>query len=75
LSALRGPAFDREYASNELAYHQTVNGAVAQTLIPSARNPQLKSLLENAAPIFQQHEQHAKRWSKTSTRPGRRTAT
>ncbi len=61
LSALRGAAFDREYAANELAYHQTVNGAVTRTLIPSARNPQLKSLLENVAPVFQQHEQHAQK--------------
>lgn len=59
LSALRGPAFDAEYIKNELAYHQTVNAALTQTLIPSAQNPQLKSLLQSAVPIFQEHQQHA----------------
>lgn len=59
LSALRGPAFDREYASNELAYHNTVNAAVTQTLIPNTQNPQLKSLLQSAVPVFVEHQQHA----------------
>jgi len=59
LSQLRGAAFDRAYAQNEVAYHQTVNNALETTLIPSASNPELKSLLETGLKIFQGHEQHA----------------
>src|SRR4029079_7569571 len=38
LSHLHGRSFDRAYAKNEVAYHKTVNGALADTLIPSANN-------------------------------------
>ena len=41
LAKLRGAAFDREYVNNEVAYHKTVNGALASTLIPSAHNSEL----------------------------------
>lgn len=59
LSALSGAAFDHEYISNEVAYHKAVNGALQTTLIPSASNPELKSLLETGLKIFQGHELHA----------------
>jgi putative membrane protein len=56
---LNGAAFDKAYAQNEVAYHQTVNGALQSALIPSAQNPELKSLLETGLKIFQGHQQHA----------------
>lgn len=56
---LSGAAFDKSYADNEVAYHKTVNGALESTLIPSAQNPELKSLLETGLKIFQGHQQHA----------------
>jgi putative membrane protein len=59
LAKLRGAAFDRAYADNEVAYHKTVNGALETTLIPSASNAELKNLLETGLKIFQGHEQHA----------------
>lgn len=59
LSKLDGADFDRAYVANEIAYHKTVNGALATTLIPSASNPELKSLLQTGLKIFQGHEQHA----------------
>lgn len=59
LSKLNGAAFDKEYINNEVAYHTTVNGAVETALIPSASNPELKSLLETGLKIFQGHQQHA----------------
>jgi putative membrane protein len=59
LAKMRGAAFDRAYANNEVAYHKTVDGALETTLIPSASNPELKSLLETGLKIFQGHEQHA----------------
>ena len=59
LSKLNGAAFDKAYAANEVAYHTTVNGALETTLIPSATNPELKSLLQTSLKIFQGHQQHA----------------
>ena len=59
LAQLDGAAFDRAYAQNEVAYHQTVNKALETTLIPSASNPELKDLLSTGLKIFQGHEQHA----------------
>ena len=59
LAKLSGVAFDKAYIDNEVAYHKTVNGALENTLIPSASNAELKSLLQTGLKIFQGHEQHA----------------
>ena len=59
LSKLKGAAFDRAYMNNEVAYHKTVNGALASTLIPSAHNAELKSLLETGLTLFKEHQAHA----------------
>jgi putative membrane protein len=59
LSKLNGAAFDKAYIDNEVAYHKTVNGALQNTLIPSASNQGLKDLLTTGLKIFQGHEQHA----------------
>jgi len=59
LSKLSGAAFDKAYVANEIAYHKAVNGALETQLIPSATNPELKSLLQTGLKIFQGHEQHA----------------
>ena len=59
LSKLKGAAFDREYVNNEVAYHKTVNGALASTLIPSAHNAELKSLLQTGLTLFKEHQAHA----------------
>jgi putative membrane protein len=59
LTKLSGAAFDKAYVDNEVAYHKTVNDALAKTLIPSSQNSELKSLLETGLKIFQGHEQHA----------------
>jgi putative membrane protein len=59
LSKLSGAAFDKAYAQNEVAYHQTVNGALETTLIPSAKNGELKNLLETGLKLFQEHQKHA----------------
>jgi putative membrane protein len=59
LSKLNGAAFDKAYVANEVAYHKTVNGALESTLIPSANNGELKSLLQTGLKIFQGHQQHA----------------
>jgi putative membrane protein len=59
LAKLNGAAFDKAYIANEVAYHKTVNDALASTLIPSASNAELKSLLQTGLKIFQGHLQHA----------------
>ena len=59
LAALSGSAYDKAYVANEVAYHKTVNGALSDTLIPSAQNAQLKSLLETGLKLFQSHQMHA----------------
>ena len=59
LAKLNGADFDRAYVSNEAAYHKTVNGALETTLIPSANNAELKSLLQTGLKVFQGHQQHA----------------
>ena len=59
LAKLSGAAFDKAYVDNEVAYHKSVNDALKTALIPSARNGELKSLLETGLKIFAGHEQHA----------------
>jgi putative membrane protein len=59
LGALKGADFDKAYAQNEVAYHQTVNSALEKTLIPGANNAELKALLQTGLKLFQGHEQHA----------------
>jgi len=64
LSHLSGSAYDRAYVANEVAYHNTVNGALEKTLIPSADNAELKSLLETGLTLFREHEAHAEHVAK-----------
>jgi putative membrane protein len=59
LRKLKGAGFDREYVRNEVAYHKTVNAALKSTLIPSAQNAELKSLLQTGLALFQEHQMHA----------------
>ncbi len=60
LEKLSGAAFDRAYVDHEVVYHQQVLDAVDKTLIPSAQNAELKSLLEAVRPAFVAHLEHAK---------------
>ncbi len=59
LEALDGAAFDKAYVENEVAYHKSVNSALAKILIPSAENKELKSLLETGLTLFKEHQMHA----------------
>lgn len=56
---LRGAAFDKAYAENELAYHQAVNALVEDTMIPNIDNAEVKALFEQGLEIFKAHEHHA----------------
>jgi putative membrane protein len=65
LQKLSGAAFDKAYAENEVGYHKTVDGALQNTLIPSANNADLKALLTTGLKIFEGHEQHAEHLAKS----------
>lgn len=59
MAKLTGHDFDKSYAQNELAYHQTVNHVVADAFIPNVENADLKALLGQALDTFKAHEKHA----------------
>ena len=65
LNALSGRAYDRAYLQNEVAYHKAVNGALESTLIPSAKNGELKALLNTGLTLFREHQAHAEHVAKT----------
>ena len=62
---LSGKAFDKAYVANEVAYHAQVNGALKDTLIPNARNAELRALLESGLALFTEHQHHAEQLAKT----------
>ena len=59
MSQLRGAAFDRRYAENELGYHKAVNDLVENAFIPNIENGEVKALFEAGLKIFKAHEGHA----------------
>lgn len=60
LRKLKGKAFDKAYVDHEVTYHQAVIDAVDKTLLPSAKNADLKALIEKVRPALVQHLEHAK---------------
>jgi putative membrane protein len=60
LKALKGADFDKAYIDHEVDYHQAVLDAVDKTLIPGAKNEELKALLVKTRPAFLAHLEHAK---------------
>ena len=60
LKKLKGAAFDKAYVDHEVAYHQAVLDAIDKTLIPSAKNAELKGLIEKVRPAIAAHLEHAK---------------
>lgn len=59
LAGLSGMAFDKAYVDNEVSFHRRVNEALSETLIPHARNAELKALLERGLALFREHQAHA----------------
>jgi putative membrane protein len=60
LRTLSGAAFDKAYVDHEVVYHQQVLDAIDQTLIPGAKNEELKALLVKVRPAISAHLAHAK---------------
>jgi len=56
----KGGDFDKAYVDQEVAYHQAVIDAIDKTLIPNAKNAELKDLLQKSRPAFVAHLDHAK---------------
>ena len=61
LKSLKGAAFDKAYIDHEVAYHDQVLEALDKTLIPGAKNEELKALLVKVRPAFVAHRDHAKK--------------
>ncbi|MBB5414601.1 putative membrane protein [Paraburkholderia atlantica] len=60
LKTLAGASFDKAYIDHEVTYHESVIDALDKTLIPSAKNDELKALLVKVRPAFVAHLEHAR---------------
>jgi putative membrane protein len=60
LKKLKGKEFDKAYVDQEVSYHQAVLDAIDKTLLPSAKNAELKDLITKVRPAIQAHLEHAK---------------
>ncbi|MGZ3157714.1 MAG: DUF4142 domain-containing protein [Burkholderiaceae bacterium] len=61
LKGLKGAEFDKAYIDNEVALHQKVLDSLDNTLIPGAKNADLKNFLTTIRPVIDNHLQHAKK--------------
>jgi putative membrane protein len=61
LKGLKGAEFDKAYIENEVTFHQQVLDALDKTLIPNAKNAELKNLLTTVRPVIANHLEHAKK--------------
>jgi putative membrane protein len=61
LEGLSGADFDKGYINHEVTYHQKVIDAIDKTLIPNAKNQELKAFIVQVRPAFVGHLEHAKR--------------
>ena len=60
LAGLAGREFDRAYVDQEVKYHEAVLAAIDDTLVPNAKNGELKALIVKVRPAIDAHLQHAK---------------
>ena len=60
LKTLKGAELDKAYVDNEVTYHVDLGKALDDTLIPGAKNEELKALLVKIRPIVAAHEEHMK---------------
>jgi putative membrane protein len=61
LKPLSGEAFDEAYILSQVSMHGDVIEAIRDSLLPSAKNAELKTLLQEAAPKIEMHLQHAQK--------------
>jgi putative membrane protein len=55
LQGKSGSAFDRAYLGHELSFHRSAVDAVRGTLLPAAKNPEVKALLTKVLAGFEHH--------------------
>ena len=60
LKSMKGKDFDKAYVDHEVVYHEAVIDALDKTLIPNAKNAELKDTLVKTRPAFVAHLEHAK---------------
>jgi putative membrane protein len=60
LKKMSGKEFDKAYVDQEVTYHQAVLDAIDKTLVPSAKNEELKQLIVKVRPAIAAHLEHAK---------------
>lgn len=60
LKGLKGAAFDRAYIANEVSYHEEVLRSLDETLIPGAKDRELKALLTKVRGVVNDHLEHAR---------------
>ena len=65
LKTLSGAAFDKAYIDHEVVYHEQVLDAIDKTLVPNAKNAELKALIVKVRPAFVGHLEHAKKIQST----------
>lgn len=65
LKKLSGADFDKAYIDHEVEFHQAVLKAIDETLLPNAKNGDLKELLTKARPTIEAHLNHAKQVQST----------
>jgi putative membrane protein len=65
LKSLKGADFDKAYIDHEVAYHDQVIDAIDKTLLPNAKNEELKALIEKVRPTIVAHRDHAKQIQST----------
>jgi putative membrane protein len=61
LQAMSGTELDQFYVAHQVTEHQKLLDQMDGGLLPSARDPELKSLITAARPTIDDHLQHAKR--------------
>jgi putative membrane protein len=70
LGTLQGAKFDRQYIDQEVYYHRAVAEQLGKRLIPAARSPELKALLEKEQPQVQAHLAEAQRIAQEAEKSG-----
>ena len=65
LKTLKGAAFDKAYVDHEVTYHAQVLETIDKTLVPNAKNAELKALIVKVRPAFVAHLEHARSLQKT----------
>jgi len=64
LQELKGSSFDKAYIADQITMHKQVLTSIDKTLLPNAKNPELKAMLTKARGSVALHLQHAEQLQK-----------